>query len=95
MGRTLLLAVLIGAQAGIAGQALVVLNIRAVLTDAAGRATPVARHALLISDNPPTREPRRIVTTVDGTATVRLRPGNYTVESDQAVAFQGQAYHWR
>ena len=95
MGRVLVLAMLIvAAQGAISGQTLVVLHIRAVLTDATGQTTPVARHALLISDNPPTREPRRVVTTVDGTADVRLRPGNYTVESDQPIAFQGKAYQW-
>ena len=31
---------------------------------------------------------------MDGTADVRLRPGNYTVESEQAVAFHGKSYHW-
>jgi S1-C subfamily serine protease len=96
MGRALVLAILaVAAQAAIAGQTLVVLHIRAVLTDATGRATPVARHALIISDNPPTREVRRILTGFDGTANVRLRPGNYTVESDQPVALQGKAYRWR
>jgi len=95
MGRVVLLAMLVGvAQTAISGQTLVVLHIRAALIDATGRATPVARHALLISDIPATREPRRIVTSVDGTADVRLRPGHYIVESDQPVAFQGQAYHW-
>jgi hypothetical protein len=96
MGRALVLAMLaIGAPAAIAGQTLVVLHIRAVLTDATGRATPVARHALIISDNPPTTEVRRILLGLDGTANVRLRPGNYTVESDQPLVFQGKAYHWR
>jgi S1-C subfamily serine protease len=71
-----------------------VLHIRAVLADATGRTTPLARHALLISDNPPTREPRRIVTSLDGTADVRLRPGNYTIESDEPVAFEGKTYRW-
>jgi serine protease Do len=95
MGRALVLAMLVVvAPASVSGQTLVVLHVRAVLTDATGQATPVGRHALLISDNPPTREPRRIVTTIDGTADVRLRPGKYTVESDQPVAFQGKAYHW-
>ena len=56
---------------------------------------PVPRHALLISDNPTSAPPRRIVTTLDGTADVRLRPGNYTVESDEPLAFQGKAYQWR
>jgi hypothetical protein len=55
----------------------------------------VPRHALLISDNPPSAAPRRILTALDGTATVMLRPGNYTVESDQPVRFQGKAYEWR
>ena len=96
MGRALVLAILaIAAPVAIAGQTIVVLQIRAVLTDATGRATPVARHALLISDNPQTRETRRILTGLDGTANVRLLPGNYTVESDQPLVFQGKAYHWR
>ena len=96
MGRALVLAILaIVAPVAIAGQTLAVLHIRAVLTDATGRATPVARHALLISDNPQTMETRRILTGLDGTANVRLSPGNYTVESDQPLVFQGKAYHWR
>ncbi len=76
------------------GQAISVLHIKVVLLDADRKATPVPRHALLISDNPATSAPRRIVTTLDGTADVRLRPGNYTVESDVAVAFMGKAYQW-
>ncbi len=95
MGRVVVLAMLVCvAQSAISGQTLVVLHIRASLIGATGQATPLARHALLISDNPATREPRRIVTSLDGTADVRLRPGNYVVESDQPVAFQGKAYHW-
>jgi S1-C subfamily serine protease len=57
-------------------------------------ATPVIRHALLISDNPATSEPRRVLTAMDGTVQVRLRPGSYTVESDRPQAFLGQAYQW-
>jgi S1-C subfamily serine protease len=76
------------------GQELSVLHIRIVLLDADQKATPVPRHALLISDNPATSAPRRILTALDGTADVRLRPGNYTVESDQPVAFHGTAYQW-
>ena len=77
-----------------AGQAVSVLHIKVVLADADRKATPVARHALLISDNPSSAPPRRIVTSIDGTADVRLPPGNYTVESDQPIAFQGKAYQW-
>ena len=82
MGRALVLAILaIGAPVAIAGQTLAVLHIRAVLTDATGRATPVARHALLIGDNPQTMETRRILTGLDGTANVRLSPA--TTQSNQ------------
>src|SRR5688572_29725073 len=95
MRRASSLAVLIVvAAAALSAQTQAVLRVRAVLVDAAGVTVPVARHALLISDNPPTREPRRVVTSLDGTAEVRLRPGNYTVESDQPVVFQGKAYSW-
>ena len=71
-----------------------VLKIKVVLVDAAGNVTPVPRHALLISENPISAAPRRTITSLDGTADVRLRPGNYTVESDTPVNFNGKAYHW-
>jgi S1-C subfamily serine protease len=76
------------------GQATGVLRIRIALMDRERKATPVPRHVLLISDNPTSAPPRRVVTAADGTAEVRLPPGNYTVESDQPVAFQGRAYQW-
>jgi S1-C subfamily serine protease len=76
-------------------QAPSILHIKVVLVDAEGKATPVPRHALLVSDNPASAAPRLIVTGPDGTADVRLRPGNYTVESDRTVAFHGKAYQWR
>ncbi|HEY7169851.1 MAG TPA: serine protease [Vicinamibacterales bacterium] len=71
-----------------------VLHIKIVLLDAAQKPTPVAKHALLISDNPTTAAPRRILTGPDGTVDLTLRPGNYTVESDQPVALEGKAYGW-
>ena len=77
-----------------AGQTLTVLHIKVSLVDAEGKSTPVPRHPLLVSDNPATAPPRRIFTTLEGTADVRLRPGNYTVESDQPAVFQGKAYQW-
>jgi S1-C subfamily serine protease len=76
------------------GQALSVLHIKVVLVDAERKATPVPHHALLVSENPASASPRRIVTAPDGTADVRLRPGTYTVESDRPVAFHGKAYQW-
>jgi S1-C subfamily serine protease len=71
-----------------------ILRIRVVLVAADGQATVVPRYGLLISDEPPTTSPNRIVTSADGTAELRLRPGTYVVESDQPLAFQGQAYQW-
>ncbi len=75
-------------------QALSVLHIKVVLIDAERKAAPVPRHALLVSDNPASAPPRRIVTRLDGTADVTLRPGSYTVESDRPIAFEGKAYQW-
>jgi S1-C subfamily serine protease len=96
MGRVLVLVILAFATpVAISGQTLVVLHIRGSLTDANGQARPLARHVLLISDEPQTQETRKIVTSIDGTADVRLRPGHYVVESDQPIALQGQAYRWR
>ena len=96
MGRVLVLVILAFAiPVAISGQTLVVLHIRGSLTDASGQARPLARHVLLISDEPQTQETRKIVTSIDGTADVRLRPGHYVVESDQPIALQGQAYRWR
>ena len=71
-------------------QVLGALHIKVTLTDAARTSMPVPRHALLISDNPPSSAPRRVVMSPDGTADVRLRPGSYIVESDEPVAFEGK-----
>ena len=76
MLRALTLAALFAVLPGAAsGQALGVLHIKVTLTDAARASMPVPRHALLISDNPATSSPRRVVTAPDGTADVRLRSG--------------------
>ncbi len=71
-----------------------VLRIKITLANDAQVATPVQRHALLVSDNPPSAEPRRIFTAADGTVVLTLRPGSYLVESDRPVAFGGRAYQW-
>jgi len=90
----LVVALLLAATTGIdAVQSLGVLRVTvAVGGDQA--ATPVPRHLLLVSDNPASAPPRRLLTAGDGTLDVRLPPGNYTVESDRPVAFQGRAYQW-
>ena len=76
------------------GQAPSVLHITASLIDAEQKTTPVPHHALLVSDNPTSAPPRRVVTALDGTAELKLRPGSYTVESDRPVVFHGKAYQW-
>jgi len=95
MLRGLTLAALLATVPGVASaQALSVLHIKVTLTDAAQASMPVPRHALLISDDPPTAVPRRVVTGPDGTTDVRLRPGSYTIESDEPVTFDGKSYQW-
>jgi hypothetical protein len=95
MLRALALAALLAVVPGAAaGQAVGVLHIKITLTDAARASMPVPGHALLISDNPATSAPRRVVTAPDGAVDVRLRPGNYTVESDEPIAFGGRGYQW-
>lgn len=80
--------------AALGGQTAGTLRITVTLAEPGQGARPVPRHALLISDNPASTAPRRVVTAADGTASVRLAPGNYTVESDQPVAFQGRLFQW-
>jgi S1-C subfamily serine protease len=94
MRHLLVLAALLACAAGSSAQAPGVLHIGVTVLDAAQTPSPVPRHALLISDNPATREPRRILTGADGTVKVTLPPGSYTVESDRAFVFLGQAYQW-
>ena len=95
MGRALLAATLwSGCLAAAFAQAPGTLHITVTLADATGKSTPVARYALLISEEPPTTPPRRILTTLAGTADVSLRPGRYAIESDQPVAFEGTTYEW-
>jgi hypothetical protein len=70
------------------------LRVKVALADAAGTPTPLQRHTLLISDNPPSAEPRSVITAADGTVVLTLRAGSYIVESDRPVAFGGRAYQW-
>jgi hypothetical protein len=94
MTRGLLLAALVlGLLAG-QDQAAVVLRIEVVLPDAEGQRTPVPRHGLLISNDPVSAAPRRIVTDLEGIAIARLRPGRYVIESERAIPFHGKSYEW-
>src|SRR5215212_4783192 len=78
----------------VTAQPLAVLRIKVTIDDADHLPRPVPRHALLISENPSSAAPRRVVTAVDGTAEIHLKPGNYTIESDQPLVFQGKSYEW-
>ena len=53
------------------------------------------RHVLLVSDNPASRAPWRLVVGTDGTGRVTLPPGNYTVESEEPLVFAGRMLEWR
>jgi hypothetical protein len=96
MPRTIvaIAAILVAFTQSLAAQYTTVLRVRVSLADASGAVTPVARYRLLVSDNPASAPPREIVTTADGTADLKLKPGNYTVESDEPFVFEGKAYRW-
>ncbi len=78
----------------LAGQQPSVLRVTVTLVNAAGTPMPVPQHVLFVSDDPVTAAPRRMITGSDGTASLTLPPGKYTVESDQPVAFENHAYEW-
>lgn len=92
-GRWIIAAVLFLAIAPVR-QETAVLHVRIVLTDTAGQAVPVARHGLLVSENPASAPPRLLRTAADGTLDVTLAPGSYAIESERAVMFQGTGYEW-
>jgi S1-C subfamily serine protease len=92
--RTLLGTILLALTWPASGQVPSVLHVKVMLVDAAGKLAPVPRHALLVSDNPATRPPRKIVTGLDGTVDLTLGPGSYTVESEVPVVIEGTAYQW-
>ena len=71
-----------------------VLHVTVTLLDTDQKPMPVPRHVLLVSDNPASAPPRRVLTALDGTVDIKLVPGTYTVESDRPVVFNGQAYQW-
>ncbi|HEX8027542.1 MAG TPA: trypsin-like peptidase domain-containing protein, partial [Vicinamibacterales bacterium] len=93
--RAIVFAVLLAAAVPLdAAAQLSTLRIQVTLADADGGAVPMRGVVLLLSDNPASAEPKRIVTTSDGSIELNLRPGSYTIESDRPIAFQGKAYEW-
>lgn len=70
--------------------------LQVTVTVASGDGPPAGRrHVLLISDNPPSRSPWRLVTALDGTGKLTLPPGNYTIESESPLVAGGRALEWR
>lgn len=94
MRRALVLATLLAFPALLPGQSTSVLRITVSLPGEGQQPIPVSRHALLISDNPATTVPKRVLTGPDGTVDVQLIPGSYTVESDRPAIYGGKAYVW-
>ena len=82
------------ASAPTAAQDLPLVRIRVSVLGPDGAPVPVGRHALLVSDEPVSAAPRRVVTSADGTAELRLRPGTYIIESDQPFVLDARAYEW-
>ena len=93
MRRVLVLATVLAFPALLSGQAST-LRVTIVLLDEAQQPTPVSRHVLLISDNPATTIPKRVLTGPDGSVSIPLIPGSYTVESDRPAILAGKAYAW-
>lgn len=93
-GGRAFVAALVLVSIALAGQDAGGLRVRITLPGPDGQPTPVARHALLISDNPVSSAPRLVRTAADGTLEVKLRPGSYTVESDRATIVDGKGYEW-
>lgn len=91
---TVVVSLLVALWAPLPAQELRILHIKVSVPDPDGRVRPVPRHALLISENPTSGIPRRVFTSLEGTVDVRLRPGNYTIESDTALVYQERSYRW-
>ncbi len=94
MRRALVLATLLAVPTLLSGQPTSILRVTVTLPDEAQQPTPVLRYVLLISDNPATTVPRRVLTGPDGTLSIPLIPGSYTIESDRPATFAGKAYEW-
>ncbi len=94
MRRVLVLVTLLAFPVELPGQSTTGLQVTITLPDEAQQPTPVSRHVLLISDNPATTIPKRVLTGPDGGVSIPLVPGSYTVESDRPAVLAGQSYAW-
>jgi hypothetical protein len=81
--------------AGLAAQATATLKVSVLIVDADLNVKPVPRHVLMVRRADGAGDPQRLVMGFDGKAELKLAPGNYTLESEKPVEFQGHAYHWK
>jgi len=68
-------------------------HIVALLFDSDLNPKAVPKHALVIT-NSRSGERLRVVTGLDGRAIASLNPGEYRLESERSVEFQGRSYQW-
>jgi S1-C subfamily serine protease len=78
----------------VASQTQQLLRVRILLIDSDLNVKPVPKHVVLITPRSPAAEPRRFVMGMDGTADTSLPPGDYVVQSEKPVEFQGKSYRW-
>lgn len=69
------------------------LNVIAILVDTDLNLKPVPRHALVL--RPASGDGQRIVTGLDGKSSISVAPGDYLLESERPVDFQGKSYRWK
>ena len=67
--------------------------ITAALVDRDMQVRPVPLHALVLTSTRPDTIPTR--TAIDGTVSVQVPPGTYTLSSLAPVPFQGQRFRWK
>ena len=82
-----------GAGRNVEAQSIATLQITTVLVDTDLNVKPVPRHVFLLRAG--AGEIQRIVTGLDGKAQIVTSPGDYTLESERPVDFQGKSYKWK
>ena len=79
---------------GAAAQSQQLLRVKILLIDSDLNVKPVPKHVLFVTPRPTPGEPRRLVMGMDGSAETSLAPGDYVIESEKPVEFQGKSYRW-
>ena len=69
------------------------LNVLAILVDTDLNVKPVPRHALMLRSK--SGDAQRVVTGLDGKASITIAPSDYVLESERPIDFQGKSYRWK